>query len=73
MARPVHQRALGGLNPVAFEGSNMEKRRAFHQTYGALRNRMIGFTALSLASLDCISLQKVVDEIGQPIGSGHLT
>jgi len=52
-------------DPVKVEGSDAEKSLAFHQTYGALRNRMIAFSALPLASLDRISLQKAVDEIGQ--------
>lgn len=52
-------------DPVKVEGTHAEKSLAFHQTYGALRNRMIGFTALPLASLDRLSLQKAVDEIGQ--------
>lgn len=52
-------------DPVKVEGSDAEKSLAFHQTYGALRNRMIGFTALPLASVDRMSLQKAVDDIGQ--------
>ncbi|UYV36488.1 helix-turn-helix domain-containing protein [Rhodobacteraceae bacterium D3-12] len=52
-------------DPVSVEGTDAEKSLAFHQTYGALRNRMIGFTALPIASLDRLSLQKAVDDIGQ--------
>lgn len=52
-------------DPVKVEGTDAEKSLAFHQTYGALRNRMTGFTALPIAALDRISLQKAVDEIGQ--------
>lgn len=52
-------------DPVKVEGTDAEKSLAFHQTYGALRNRMTGFTALPIASLDRISLQKAVDDIGQ--------
>lgn len=52
-------------DPVKLNGSDAEKSLAFHQTYGALRNRMTGFTALPIAALDRISLQKAVDEIGQ--------
>jgi arsenate reductase len=52
-------------DPVKVEGSDAEKGLAFHQTYGALRNRMTGFTSLPVASLDRMSLQKAVDEIGQ--------
>ncbi len=52
-------------DPVKAEGSHAEKSLAFHQTYGALRNRMTGFAALPISSLDRISLQKAVDDIGQ--------
>lgn len=52
-------------DPVKVEGTDAEKALAFRQTYGALRNRMTGFTALPIASLDRISLQKAVDDIGQ--------
>ncbi|MCF2904816.1 helix-turn-helix domain-containing protein [Octadecabacter sp. CECT 8868] len=52
-------------DPVKVEGTDAEKSLAFHQIYGALRNRMTGFTALPIASLDRISLQKAVDNIGQ--------
>lgn len=55
----------GMPDPVKVEGTDAEKSLAFHQTYGALRNRMTGFTALPIASLDRISLQKAVDDIGQ--------
>lgn len=52
-------------DPVKAEGSDAEKSLAFHRTYGALHNRMIGFAALPITSLDRMSLQKAVDEIGQ--------
>lgn len=52
-------------DPVRVQGTDAEKSLAFHQSYGALRNRMTGFAALSFASLDRISLQKAVDDIGQ--------
>ena len=57
-------------DPVKVEGSDAEKSLAFRQTYGAMRNRMTGFAALPIASLDRISLQKAVDEIGQPDEEG---
>ncbi|MDE9450476.1 helix-turn-helix domain-containing protein [Aliiroseovarius sp. Z3] len=55
----------GMLDPVKVDGSSAEKSLAFQHAYGALRNRIIAFAALPFASLDRISLQKVVDEIGQ--------
>lgn len=52
-------------DPVKVAGSDAEKSLAFQQTYGALHNRIIAFTSLPIASLDRISLQKAVDDIGQ--------
>jgi arsenate reductase len=52
-------------DPVKVEGSDAEKSLAFHQTYGALRTRMTGFIHLPIASLNRISLQKAVDDLGQ--------
>lgn len=57
----------GMPDPVSVVGSDAEKSLAFQQTYGALRNRLIAFTSLPLGSLDRMSLQKAVDEIGQSI------
>ncbi|WP_371038581.1 helix-turn-helix domain-containing protein [Rhodosalinus sp. FB01] len=54
----------GMPDPVKVEGTDAEKSLAFQQAYGALRNRIRAFAALPLASLDRISLQKAVDEIG---------
>ena len=52
-------------DPVKAEGTNAEKSLAFHQAYGALRNRILAFTALPITSLDRISLQAAVDGIGR--------
>ena len=57
-------------DPVKVDDSDAEKSLVFHQTYGALRNRMIAFLALPLASLDRLSLQKAVDAIGQSTDKG---
>ncbi|MEM1373592.1 MAG: helix-turn-helix domain-containing protein [Pseudomonadota bacterium] len=53
----------GMPDPVKVEGSNAEKSLAFHQSYGALLNRIKAFTALPFASLDRIGLQKAIDGI----------
>ncbi|MEM6661068.1 MAG: helix-turn-helix domain-containing protein [Pseudomonadota bacterium] len=60
-------------DPVKVEGSDAEKSLAFHQTHGALRNRMTGFTNLPIASLDRMSLQKAVDDLGQSQEEGPAT
>ena len=58
----------GMPDPVKVEGTNAQKSLAFQQAYGALRNRIIAFAALPLASLDRISLQKAVDNIAREGG-----
>lgn len=55
----------GMPDPVKAEGTDAQKRLAFQQTYGALRNRITAFTALPFEQLDGSSLQKHVDEIGR--------
>ncbi|MGD9294698.1 MAG: ArsR family transcriptional regulator, partial [Roseobacter sp.] len=55
----------GMPDPVKAEGTDAEKSLAFHQAYGALHNRIKAFSALPISSLDRISLQKAVDDIGR--------
>ncbi len=55
----------GMPDPVKVEGSHAEKSLAFHQSYGALLNRIKAFAALPIASLDRIALQKAVDDIAK--------
>ncbi len=55
----------GMPDPVKAEGTDAQKRLAFQQTYGALRNRIMAFTALPFETLDQESLQRRVDEIGK--------
>jgi arsenate reductase len=52
-------------DPAAVEGSDVECRRAFRQTYAALENRIKLFLALPMSSLDRMSLQRRLDAIGQ--------
>lgn len=52
-------------DPAAVEGSDMERRRAFRQTYAALENRIKLFASLPLDSLDRLSLQGNLDAIGR--------
>ena len=54
----------GMPDPVKADGTDAEKRLAFHQTYGALHNRIAAFTALSFELLDRAALQKHLDDIG---------
>jgi protein-tyrosine-phosphatase/DNA-binding transcriptional ArsR family regulator len=55
----------GMSDPVKVEGTDAQKRLAFHKTYGALHNRIKAFSALPFENLDRGSLQKRVDEIGK--------
>ena len=61
----------GMPDPVRAQGTDAERSLAFHQTYGALRNRIQGFTALPIGTLNRISLQKAVDAIGQTLSEGQ--
>jgi len=53
----------GMPDPAKADGSDAEKSLAFHQSYRAIQNRIKAFTALPIASLDRIALQKAVDDI----------
>lgn len=55
----------GVPDPAAVEGTEAEKRLAFADTYRMLRNRISIFTSLPFKSLDRLSLQQKLDEIGQ--------
>jgi protein-tyrosine-phosphatase len=54
----------GVPDPAAVEGSDDEKRRAFLDAYIALKRRIELFTNLPLASLDRMTLQSALREIG---------
>src|SRR6056297_1855700 len=53
----------GMPDPVKATGTDAEKRLAFHQAYGALRNRIRAFAALPLETLDRVARQTAVDRI----------
>jgi protein-tyrosine-phosphatase len=52
-------------DPSAAEGSEAERRFAFADTHRMLYQRISIFTNLPLASLDRLSLQKRLDDIGR--------
>lgn len=52
-------------DPAAFEGSEAERRACFARVYGQIANRVGTFISLPIASLDRLSLQRRLDEIGQ--------
>ena len=55
----------GVEDPVAFEGTDAEKRRFFARIYRELENRIKIFTNLRIDALDSFALQKRVKEIGK--------
>jgi arsenate reductase len=55
----------GVPDPAAVEGTDSEKALAFADTYRMLNSRISIFTSLPLASLDKLSLQRRLDEIGK--------
>jgi protein-tyrosine-phosphatase len=57
----------GVPDPVAVEGTEVERRLAFADTYRMLNNRISIFAHLPLKSLDRLSLQKRLDEIGRSL------
>ena len=55
----------GMPDPAAAEGSEAERRLAFAETYRMLRNRIIAFINLPVASLDRMGLVARLKAIGQ--------
>jgi arsenate reductase len=51
-------------DPAAVEGSDEEKRRAFNKAFRELDARLKIFTSLRIDSLDQLSLQRQLDDIG---------
>lgn len=57
----------GVPDPAAAEGSEAERHFAFADTYRMLGNRISIFVNLPMKSLDRLSLQRRLDEIGRPL------
>jgi protein-tyrosine-phosphatase len=55
----------GVPDPVAAEGDEAQRALAFADTYRMLNNRISIFTSLPLTSLDKLSLQRRLDDIGR--------
>ena len=55
----------GVPDPAAAEGSEAERRLAFADAYRQLSNRISIFTSLPIASLDRLSLQRRLEDIGR--------
>ena len=54
-------------DPAAVDGSEAEKRLAFADAYRRMSNRISIFVSLPIQSLDRLSLQKRVSEIGRKL------
>jgi arsenate reductase len=55
----------GVSDPVAVEGGEADKRRAFREAYVALEYRIKLFASLRLEALDRLAVKTKVDEIGR--------
>jgi hypothetical protein len=56
---------LGRRGSAAFVGTDEQTYRCFRTIYGQLDNRIKIFTSLPIRSLDKLSLQKRIEEIGR--------
>ena len=54
-------------DPAAVDGSPAEQHAAFYDAYRMLKNRIDLFLALPLASIDRMSLQNRLDQIGKSV------
>jgi len=55
----------GMPDPAAIEGTDEQKRKAFHDTFTGLRRRIELFASLPFDKLDRLALQKQVTDIGK--------
>jgi protein-tyrosine-phosphatase len=55
----------GVPDPAKAEGTETEKRLAFAEAYRLLNNRISAFISLPLSSLERLSLQRKLDDIGK--------
>jgi arsenate reductase (thioredoxin) len=65
VARAADERSLGLAGPVRVEGTESERCFAFADTHRMLYQRIGIFTNLPLSSLDKLSLQRRLDDIGR--------
>ncbi len=69
LARPADDRALGYPDPATVVGSPAEVSLAFKDAYRMLDWRIAVFAALRIASLDRLTLQAKLKEIGRMQGA----
>jgi len=63
----------GVEDPAAFKGPEEKKRRLFRDVYYQLERRIQIFTSLPIRSLDKLTLQRRLDEIGRTAASTEPT
>lgn len=56
-------------DPAAVDGPDLEKERAFVQAFKFMKNRISAFLSLPLASIDQLSLNQHLRDIGQSEGA----
>jgi arsenate reductase len=61
----------GIADPAAVAGSDVQKEAAFVTAFRQLKQRISLFTMLPLRSIDAMSLQAKLREIGQSEGASH--
>ncbi len=61
----------GIADPAAVHGSDIEKERAFVEAFRLMKNRISVFTELPLATLDKLTLDARLKEIGRMEGATH--
>ncbi|MFN0116097.1 MAG: arsenate reductase ArsC [Paracoccaceae bacterium] len=59
----------GVPDPAAAEGTDAERALAFAEAYRMLRNRILAFVNLPMATLDAMTLQAKLNRIGETGGS----
>ena len=59
----------GIADPAAIDGPEFERRAAFNDAFRFMRNRIVAFISLPLASIDRMSLQAKLKAIGESEGS----
>ena len=58
-------------DPAAFEGTPIEKERAFNDAFKYMRNRITAFISLPMKSLDQMALTRELREIGHLAGASR--
>jgi len=61
----------GIADPAAVDGGDIDKERAFNEALRFMRNRIAAFTALPIRSLDALSLQNRLRDIGRLDGASR--